>query len=67
MYNYTIKTRFFSHEMPKALSNKTGFNFLLYNIIFVENWIQYDAIYNFSVWLKTDSNPADINRFQSYT
>ena len=25
--------------------------------IFVEIWILYDAIHNFSVWLRTGSNP----------
>ena len=35
--------------------------------IFVENWIQYDVIHNFSVWLRADSNPTDINGFLSNT
>ena len=29
----------------------------------MENCLQYDAIHGFSVWLRTSSNPADINRF----
>ena len=29
MYNYKIKNSFFSHDMPKALANKTGFNFCI--------------------------------------
>ena len=29
--------------------------------------MSYDAKHEFSVWPKTGSNPADINRFQSYT
>ena len=28
------------------------------------NWIQYDAIHNFFVWLRTGSNPTDNNQFQ---
>ena len=27
----------------------------------------YDAIHGFLVWLRTGSNPADINRFRSHT
>ena len=33
----------------------------------MENYLQYDAIHDFLVWLKTNSNPADINRFRSHT
>ena len=32
----------------------------------MENCQQYDAIHNFSVWLNSDYNPADINRFRSH-
>ena len=39
MYNYKIKTRFVSPEMPKARANKTDFSFLLFMFIFLENWI----------------------------
>ena len=39
----------------------------MYNFIFVENWIEYDVINNFSVWLRTGSNQPDINRFRSDT
>ena len=35
--------------------------------IFMENCLQYDAIPDFSVSLRTGSNPAYINRFQSHT
>ena len=27
----------------------------------------YDAIHDFSLWMRTGSNPADINRFRSNT
>ncbi len=40
---------------------KTSFYILL------ENWILYDAIFNFLVWLRNSSNPPDMNWFQSYT
>ena len=39
-------------------------NFIL---MFVKNCLQFDAIHNFSVWLRTCSNPADINRIRSHT
>ena len=39
----------------------------LYILKFVEKLIYYDTIFNFSVWLRTGSNPADINRFGSHT
>ena len=39
----------------------------MYNYkIFVEVLTQYDAIRNFSVWLRMGSNLADINQFGSY-
>ena len=37
------------------------------SFIFVENWIKYDARHTFPVWLRTGSNPPDINRFRSGT
>ena len=63
MHIYKIKTSFFCPEMPKATAHKTG----LYIFIFIENWKYYDAIHNFSVWLKTSYNQPDINQFQSNT
>ena len=35
--------------------------------IFMEKYLLYDTINDFSVWSRTGSNPADINRFGSYT
>ena len=46
-------------EGPKAWSNKTGINFMIHTLIFMKNYLQ--------IWPKTGSNPADINRFRSYT
>ena len=51
-----IKTNFVRFEGPKARANKTG-NKMIFILIFVENWLKYDAIHYFSVWLKTGSNP----------
>ena len=36
-------------------------------LVVLENCIKYDTINDFSVWLRTGFNPADINRFQSHT
>ena len=65
MYNYNIKASFFCPDMPKSQAKKMVFNLWLYIFIFVENWISYDARHNFSVCLRTSSNP--INRFRSDT
>ena len=54
--NYKIKTSFVSLDGPKILL-----------LIFVEYCLLYDAIYNFSVWLRIGSDSADIDRFRSYT
>ena len=63
---YKIYTSFLSPERLKAESNKTGFDFMiLFNIR--ENCLQYDMLHEFSVWLRTSCNPADINRFWSHT
>ena len=35
--------------------------------IIVENCLSYDAIHELSAWIRTGSNPADINRFPSHT
>ena len=35
--------------------------------LFVDYCLQYDAIHNFSVWLRTGYYPMDSNWFQSLT
>ena len=40
---------------------------MIFILIFVENCLYYDAIHDFSVWLRTGSNPADISWFRSDT
>ena len=35
--------------------------------LFVDYCLQYDAIHNLSVWLRTGYNPMDSNWFQSLT
>ena len=65
MKNYKTETSFVSPEEPKALANKTGVDF--HSNICGKLSVIYDAIHDFSVWLKTGSKPADINRFRSHT
>ena len=43
-------------------ANITDINFMIFVLIFVENCLKYDAINDFSVWLRTGFNPADINQ-----
>ena len=51
----------------KARANKTSINIMIFILIFVENCLYFDAIHDFSVWLRTGSNPTDSNRFRSHT
>ena len=55
------------NDRPKARANKPGIIFMIFNFIFVENCLSYNVIHDFSVWLGTGSNPADVNRFRSHT
>ena len=55
-----IKCCFVSPKVPKA---RAGFNFMFVILIFVENYLLYDATNVLTVWLRTGSNPADINQF----
>ena len=32
-----------------------------------KNWMYYDTIHAFSVWLRAGTYPPDINRFRNYT
>ena len=54
--------------MPKVEANKTGINFMIFILSFVENCllIQNDTCF-FSVCLGTGSNPADTNWLESET
>ena len=60
-----IKPRFVRPDWLKARSNKTDISFMVFILIFLENCLYYDAMHNFSVWLRTGYIPADINRFRS--
>ena len=35
--------------MPRARANKTGLNLMIFILIFIENWMQYGMIHDFSV------------------
>ena len=59
-----IKSIFVSPERPKAQDNKTGINFINLKKN-VTNCLLYDAIHEFLIWLRTSSNPMDLNRFLS--
>ena len=60
IYNGKTKTSFLDAE---SMGSKLVFILRLYIFIYVENWIQYNARHYFSVWLRTASNPPDINWF----
>ena len=59
-----IKINLVNLEGLKARTNKTVINFMIFIKIFVENCLLYYAIHE---WLRTGSNPADINLFGSHT
>ena len=39
----------------------------IFILIFEENWLQYDTMLDFSVWIRTGSNPLDIIRLLSHS
>ena len=47
--------------MPKAPAKKTDFNLMIVHF-YISRKLD---IHNFSEWLRTSSNPPDINRFPS--
>ena len=63
-----INNCYLSHRIidsfPRNLKKK---NFKIFILTFQENCLYYNAKHYFSVWVKTGSNKADINRFQSHT
>ena len=47
--------------MPKARANKTDFNIVHF---YIRRKLDiFDTVHDFSVWLRTGSNSADINWF----
>ena len=63
--NYLIKPSFVSPEGLMAKAKNTNIIFMIFISIFVKNCLQYNVIHDFSVWPRTGSNLADINRFQA--
>ncbi len=58
------ETNYFTFsQASQAKANKTGFNILIVHFYIHR---KLDMIQDFSVWLRTGSNPADINRFRSH-
>ena len=49
------------------LNNKIVINVMIFILTFVDKWLQFDALNDFSVWLRTGSNPAYIYQFRSHT
>ena len=43
---------------------KPGINIVILNLVFAEHCLYHPAIHNFSVWLRTSYNPADINNLK---
>ncbi len=41
--------------------------FMIFILILVKNCLQFDAIHDFSVWLRTSFSQVDFNRFESHT
>ncbi len=67
MKNYKNETSFVFPVGLKFLVNKTDINIMIFTLIFVDNCLQFDAKNDFSVYMRTVSNPADINWFRSHT
>ena len=62
-----LKNIYLSHRIIGSFTQLLKGKITRLVIKFVENCLQYDAIRDFSVLLRTSSNLADINRFRSHT
>ena len=56
MKKYKTKTRFINAKDTKARANKTDINSIIFILIIVENCLQYNDIYDFSICQKTKHN-----------
>ena len=68
--SYKIKYSFVRHRGgggSKARLNKTGINIIIFILSFVENCLKYNAMQDLSVWLRSDFNLPDIERFRNHT
>ena len=50
--------------MPGA--NEIVIHIMIFMLLFIENYLKYDTIHDFPVWLEAGSELADINRFQTF-
>ena len=60
MYNYEIKTSFFSPEVPKAPAKKTGFKLLIVHFYIRRKLDRH----SFFVWIRTGSYLPDSNEYE---
>ncbi len=58
MYSIELQTIFYEYQNKNY--KKTGFNRMIYNF---DIHRKLSGIHDFSVWLKTGSNPVDSNQF----
>ena len=58
--DWKINSSFDGPEATKVGASKTGINFMISILLFVENCLWYDTIHGFSVWPRIGSNTADI-------
>ena len=56
---------YFSPKGPKDRAYKTGINFMVFILVFVEKCLYYDTLKDFSVLMRNGSNPTDINRLEA--
>ena len=61
-----IKTSFVCPTGPNARAYEIVIHIMIFMLLFIEKYLKYDTIHDFSVWLRTGSNLADINRFQTF-
>ena len=64
---FKIKSSFVSPEGLKARVNKTCIKIMIFHCTIYRKCLSNDTIHDFSVGLRTGSNPAEMNRFCSHT
>ena len=69
-----VKIKMKSYKIKSVLLDKRGRRYGLIKLVLILIFfnirgkiLQYGAIHDFSVWLRTSSNPTDINRFRRQT
>ena len=59
--NIEVHNKMKNYKMVHA--NKIGINFMIFILLFMENYLKHNPIHNFSLWLRTSLNSVDINWF----